>query len=570
MPKVRVYDSPQVSPGAMPFAPSQAQSISSGVNLSGMANQVNSSINQMAEQQLSIQIDLQDRKNQIKAKRAYIDYGDRLRELQTSLTDRKRMDALGVTVEGEKKAQEIYLSVAQGLENDRQREMFESVALTRRSSFLDTLAQYEASEMRAEEVASADAVIESELMYASENYGTPGVLDAAMESVDLALRTRLKGSSEKEIATEKEKLKSQLHLATIDAMLSDKDPALAQKYFRDHEEEIVNTPGKRSLAAYLDGQVETSEALDLVDEIHASGLPLQEQLKMARERVPNDKPQLEQTVVELLKSRYNEAKSLEADALNARYDDATAKILDHLRGGGSFAQALRMAYEEPNGRVKRQLVEMVEARQRQALADADRTAPKQEVDYNALLEARMRVDGTHPTLGNITSEAEFFRTYLPKLGKEFEQTLKYWKDGGARGSLTDSRVRGIYETLTGKRVVSDQDQENYNHAWNYILQNVPKDREPTDEEITRQLAVLLTTPGERVQQGGWDWDMSYQEALQGGVGDQWLPKVDKSEKAYIKSQIEIWNDAVTSDKDKIGTDEFSIRRYKKYLLLGRW
>lgn len=193
MPTVRRYEPGQVQRAAAPTNIQQVQGVSSGAGAAvAEAGQQAFSI---GSQMLQQQQELQERQDQAAAKDAFVRFGDSVRNTETEMKQRQKGDAIGLTKESYTYIDEQIQSMEGVLGNDRQRELFRSLANTRRNSYLNSMSNYESSQLSEWEAESSNAMADEAIQYATENYTQPGVVDDAKLKIKIAVNSAMEGSS---------------------------------------------------------------------------------------------------------------------------------------------------------------------------------------------------------------------------------------------------------------------------------------------------------------------------------------------------------------------------------------
>jgi len=523
----------QVQPEPGPFIPA-TQSPNIGGVMSRAGERISAIGDRSSQFVIKRQQELQERKDKAAAKDAFVAFGDQVRGIKTDLQSRKKRDAVGTTAEAQRLTDEALENIAGGLENDKQRELFNSLAFTRRGSFLDGQALYEKAELEAWETESSNAMALEAIEYAAENYDQPNVIDDAKTKIDIAVTTGMKGSSAEAVKVAKEIKISAMHKAVIYRMAVN-SATEAKEYYDKYKEEIDGTvrAGIEEMLKKV-GVKQKSQAI--ADEIVASGASFEDQLDAARKLTAD--PEVRDAVVERIKIRHDESKKIEKEDRQEVLDNTTAQILDLYKSGGSYEQAIDIALSVDNGSDQFALKGVAKALY---LREDTLTSP------DKFVEAMARIDNKAHKKGPIKSIEQLFREYKPYLSNsDFDQLMNYWQSGGSVGELKDSRVKTIYKNLTGRD--PDESKTNaraYKSVWDHVISNLSEGKKPTDEEI-KKLVVQATIDGERQFGGiGYGEDMGYLEAKRKGYDKTWLPDVTAEEKESITKELKEANNPVS-------------------------
>jgi hypothetical protein len=211
---------------------------------------------------------------------------------------------------------------------------------------------------------------------------------------------------------------------------------------------------------------------------------------------------------------------------------------------GNLEEGLDVADSVTSGRSRLELTRLAHS-----LYGRDDT----KTDQAKMLEARILIDQ-----GKIADIESLWRGYKPYADDgDWKQLESYFRSGGAAAGLKDSNVRTIYKSITGKDAVDKPEQ--YGRVWEYVRNNLPEGRKPTDEEVRKLVGQALTW-GER-KGGGWGYgeNMPLTEAILKGHLETWLPDVDDEEERKIKN--------ILKENGKLVNDT-TIRLYKKHIIMG--
>jgi hypothetical protein len=182
------------------------------------------------------QMEIKDRQDKSIAKDAFIAFGDGVRTLETDFFSRKKRDSKGASLEADKRVGELLTKTSGSLENDEQREMFEAIAATRRSSFLNSVAGHELKELEIWEKETSDSTITEASQVVIDNPTDENVSNAKI-AIDLAVETGMRGSDAETKRSFKEMKISSMHAGAIEAKAVD-DATAAREYYERYKYDI--------------------------------------------------------------------------------------------------------------------------------------------------------------------------------------------------------------------------------------------------------------------------------------------------------------------------------------------
>lgn len=422
------------------------------------------------------------------------------------------------------------------LETTQQQELFAAAYDSRMNSHLESAQSHQNRQIEAYDTATKKAFIANTTNDAVLMRRDPEFVAASLAEVVQTTR-ELYGKMGKEAADAAVlEATGAFHADIIEADIKD-NPALAKQYF---EKAVVQTQIPEKLKAVLkqklDGADQRGREQERADFIMAASDDSQDRLRMARESGED----IRDGVVTRIKIRNAEEKVFQEQAKEKLLAEKTNEILDIK----NLEAALNIADTVEDGKSRLNLVKLAKS-----LYGKDAI----ETDQARMLEARILIDR-----GEMPDIETLWRGYRPFASdSDWKQLENYFRSGGAAAGLKDSNVRGIYKSLTGKDAT--EKPELYNEIWNYVQDNLPEGRKPTDEEIRKLVGRSLTT-GER-KGGGWGYgeDMPLTEAVRKGHMDTWLPDVTDDEDRKIRK--------ILKDNGKLINDR-TIRLYKKHILMG--
>ncbi len=539
----------QVQKRAVPFVPQQGGNTPSDVGTSAI--QTGQELMAVGNENFKVSLaqiqDHQERKDKAHAKDAYVLFGDSVRSMQVELESLEKRDAEGSTVQAQKKVDEMLEKMSGQLQNDRQRELFESLAFTRRSSFLDKQSGYERDQIKRWESESSNAMADEAIQYATENYSQPGAVDDAVNKVEIAVVTAMGGSSAEAVERVVAIKTSKLHEAVINNMAVS-SASQAKKYYAKHKEDIDGTM-QTNIESMLKsvGVKQTSQTK--ADEITRSGKSYEDQLEIAR-KIKD--PEVRDATVSRIKIRDQELKTFEAETRQRNKDQTTSDIIAFYREGGSLEAAIDLATAQVvNGADQAALISMTRALY---------SGPSKTTNSKKRLEAMSRIDDPKSSIDQIKSKDQLYTDYAPYLSDtDYKALEKYWEEGGATGGLKNSRVLTTYKSMVKYDPKKSKDRDKFSIVWDYVDSNLPKDKKPTDSEI-RTLISRAVMEGERKGGGyGYGADTNYADAVQKGHGSTWLPDMDDRQRSKAKKWLEKEGDAV---------NDFNLRFYWRVVEMG--
>jgi hypothetical protein len=326
------------------------------------------------------------------------------------------------------------------------------------------------------------------------------------------------------------------HAAVIEATIEE-DPVAAKKYF---EKAVVQTQMSEKLKTVLKKKLDSAglrqKEQARADNIMGASDDPKERLKMARESDQD----LRDGVVMRIKARNAEETYFKEQAELTLLSEKTNAVLN----AGNLEDGLDVADSVTSGRSRLELTRLAHS-----LYGRDDT----KTDQAKMLEARILIDR-----GKIADIESLWRGYKPYADDgDWKQLESYFRSGGAAAGLKDSNVRTIYKSITGKDAADKPEQ--YGRVWEYVRNNLPEGRKPTDEEVRKLVGQALTW-GER-KGGGWGYgeNMPLTEAILKGHLETWLPDVDDEEERAIKK--------ILKENGKLVNDT-TIRLYKKHIIMG--
>lgn len=543
MPTVKTYDR-QVQGQPAPFVPSRAVIVPSrmGKVVHEAGRDAMALGSKFAQISLAANKEMQDRNDRAMAKDLYTAYGDEARDVRVDLRSRLLGNSKGTTAEAQKKLDEIAVRLSGDLENDTQRMYFDSFTASKRESFLDSHAVWEAAEMKKYNIMASEAMSREAIQYAMENHNNPEAIEGSKDDIKKAVSSAYEGAGDDVIQSAYEIKVTELHKGVVSAKAVN-SAVEAKKYYDANEEEIDGDerPGLKTMLKTV-GVVQRS--MDKADEIMRTSDNYEDQLEMARGITDEE---VRDATVKRIKIREGERRDIEAENKRVYADAKTDTILQHHKNGLSYESARDIALQAPKG-VQMDLLSVV-----------NRLYLKEEgvTNTDKMLEAYDMVDAN-----KIKSRGQLVRDYMPHLSTvDFNQIEKYWQNGGTIGTLKHGRVLQIYKNLTMKDPAKRSSAaDEYNAVWNVVVRSMVPGQEYTDDQL-RKVVAAAVADGERSGGGLFytDKNTSFANAQAEGHGNTWIPDVTSREIKEITKKLQAVGDPVS---------DFTIRYHKRVFILG--
>lgn len=326
MPKIPVYESPQVEERALPGTRQSSVASPSLFGAKAEQNMQNSKALMNAGTMLSdMAVKIQERENADLIFRAETQLKDDYLNYERSVRQRKGLNAYGATTDTEQFFAEQEKKHSQSLQNDKQRYLFSQTLGKLRQSAKGSIAQYEDGEIRrsVEESHRASIVgsINIAASAAAEGMTVPGAEGAPSASPipgikkDIIARveavSRLNGWSPERKAAETAQHVTNLHKQVIQSMV-DKNPAAASEYFKLNKAEIngseLDTIQRMLKVGETRGVVQRSTDA-LMNAVDTPGVTEEGVLKQIRSDFA-DQPEMRDAISTEFKSRMAERRQL--------------------------------------------------------------------------------------------------------------------------------------------------------------------------------------------------------------------------------------------------------------------
>lgn len=271
--------------------------------------------------------------------------------------------AFGIPDELGKSFDETAGKIAEGLTTDRQRAAFRELATSRRAQVLDWGSKHAQREREVYEVgqfkAELDSMAERAALFPDR---AAGELDLARQRIIGFMRG--KGRSTEEIEQAVKEQASRTHDFVLRSMVNAGNAEQASEYLKKNRGDMTAEAVLRAEA----GLKETTariRAQGFADEVFARGLSAEEAIKEARSKFTGVE---EDAAVQELKVRFTDAETIKARDQKAA-SDAAWKVLAN--GGGRKGIAPEL-WNRLGGEEQRQIKDWLDAKWRQAQADANR------------------------------------------------------------------------------------------------------------------------------------------------------------------------------------------------------
>lgn len=292
---------PNVALGSRPYLPNAPGPEAFGAGLGRVLSQTGSQLERVAERMQAEEdaTRIVDAQNQLASwERGFFN------DPEKGIFSRKNKDAVGLYGEASKTYEEKLREISAGLENDRQRMRFTSMASNSMNTKLDAVARYEAVQRQSWMTATAKQAMEGRMSDIAANYSDENIVSAAIGDVRASIETMFPGMGQDFIAQATKDFVSAAQIARIDAALEADNPDLAGKIYEAHEEEIDGVH-RSSLKAKIDSIASVYEVQRTVDQMVKRYGPEQEKegLSWIRE---NKSGMEEEKVVSAYRQRINE------------------------------------------------------------------------------------------------------------------------------------------------------------------------------------------------------------------------------------------------------------------------
>lgn len=330
----------------------------------------------------------------------------------------------------------------------------------------------------------------------------------------------------------------------INGYISDENIDTARSYF-NHVKKDMNSEVRDKIEVALKHAGTKKESQIQADKIVVNNDDFETQLKKARSIKNAD---LRDATVTRIKARHQEENTIKREARTKLVDSKITDILN----SRSPEQALDIANSldalsyDGKGEDRAKLIKFATA--------LNKKSPNKTTNPSLVNNSRIKIDqGEYQSEGEIIAELKGTAS-----DPDLRNVIKYFRDGGAKGSVSEPMVRRHFATISGLKI--DDDPDLYNAVWNYALDNVKDGVKPTDKEM-RSIVADALVEGE-VESGKWylsDKDMSFSEATFQGKLENWFPEVTDLEEKSISKILKSAGKQVNDD---------TIKRYKKHIILG--
>jgi hypothetical protein len=271
--------------------------------------------------------------------------------------------------------------VTQGLTSNRQREVFQDMAQSRRNQVADFTVRhavqqkevYEKGQVNADLIASADR---STLLATNGDLGgSKAELDVANGRLTSFMTQR--GASGEEIAGAIKENSSKVHTSVVQAMVNKGDATGAKTYLDANAGAMLQQDVTRAGGLLKEGLLR-QKAQAFGDEVMSQGLDLKDALAKARDKFTGDD---EVAATNEVKTRFAERET----ALTIQHKENADTAWKVITNGGSRNQIPAQVWDKLGGEEQRQINDYIEQKWRRAKADAK----GDEVDPQAYYGLRM-------------------------------------------------------------------------------------------------------------------------------------------------------------------------------------
>lgn len=486
----------------------------------------------------------QDDLDKAMATKAYNDYLMTTVEHDNVLKQRVGFQARNVSNDMSTQIEPEYKRIAQALDNDNQRYLFESQvashAITRKNQWNN----YERAEISKATVEDSKAIISNTVLFAVDNYQDQNALKNARKDIDIYTEQALPGAGAEQKKAFKDSAISDIHVGRINAYLADNNVEGAIGYYNGVQDEIL--PDERiKLKDNLDRNDTLEKAQKSVDEIVFTTDDPVERLKQAR---TIKDPDVRKEAESMVKVR-NEEDTRIREEQNQQFMDGK---INEILNSSSKVQAYSVANSAQNGKDRLELIKIADNRFKE---------PPKETDYNVLIKARKDINS-----GIVKSRTELLK-YSGSLTKsDMNDLFDFFDKGGSVGDISYSKIKEIFYDKTKNK--AEEEPELFNKVYDYTANHIKSTgNTPTPNELRKIMSNALVE-GEVVKGGGFwsvDPNLSYVDAVRQGKVSLWLPEVTSDEENIIKNEIKQANkELLKLGIDLIPINEIQIRKWKKY------
>ncbi len=500
----------------------------------GLARQGNQIIS-MGDQMMARAAKMAFEHDQAAALDAKNKLGDLDRDYRFGIVDGvKGLNAVGLQQKGEEFYTKSIEEVGQTLTNDRQREFFNKHANTVRSSGLDFLASYELQQRKSSKV----TILEGNFALAQKNLINP----MKPEASETLIQDHLRSIDELNLGTDntaaKIEAERKMRTTVVSGMIA-RNPTEAAAYIEKHRAAIGD--GALRLEEKIKAEQTKTVALGHADSIWSQGGDEQAMLTKAR-NISN--PDERDQTVNRIKTRFAEKRRIVAE----RQVESTKKAWNAF-DSASPEEKLNIINSQEDPTTRHAM---------QAMLKAVNTQKPIVTDVVKWTELQSKIEA-----GEIKNETEILAYQGDLSTSDFQSSMNLWKKS-KDPELTShiALIKENFAAYSGEKVDMSNPKKalKYTQFRDFVLKHM-------DEKGKTLKALQEATKSywaEGFISGGGlfgDKDLTFHEAQETGVFDQWIPDVPDKERQDIIKQAKAKGYSSLTEKQIIDV-------YKKSLNLG--
>lgn len=429
--------------------------------------------------------DRAERDNKVASKDAYLKFDDEANSIDRDLTSRKLTDAKGLYDEGKDRLKTTMAKYMDGLANPRQKELFQALAQSRYESMINRFNNHEQGQLEKADEMSSKAMIASAHQAAAKDPYNPSAIHDAQVKIEIGVETALKGADPETKRVARENEISKMHRGVAEAISASGNAQGAMDYMKKHSGDLTGDD-LTALKKSLRDEVDTQNAQALADKaISKFGTDYG---AAAEWITKNSSGGVENKALDQYRARAGMMKQGENER---REKNAAAQAVAMLQAKDSVT-ALDIANGEKDEQTKLSLLKL-----HRDLYPVEK--PKAEVQpLNVAVASNLRagidrfketgqpvqIGGKAFSLGDSGSVALAAST-LGLDGASTKDVLQYLDKGGLVGTLKETEVKSVFESLTDKKI--EDKPAAYQFVLNYVKRWAPEGKE-ADPDTVRKLA----------------------------------------------------------------------------------
>jgi hypothetical protein len=512
-----------------------------------------------AEQEETRKAKLKDRRDKLLASDAIVEFKDNLRNQRQVFSNRRGIDAFGVTNEANDHIEKLKKEMKGRMENDEIRALFDASTIMPREVFLNQTLTHEATEFNRAEDDNNNAKIETSIIEASDAVGGMNE-ELAIQSARLDLDTAIEQKTAKSGMTgaAAKNVKASLISSFHEGILNRKvalNAVAAKEYYNEHKKEIL-PDNRESIEKLLDKEDVLQSAQQATDEIFIKEDDPVERLNLAR-KIEN--PDVRKETESQVKVRNKELEQLGVEAQQEAYLDTLTKIMDVAQNeeqGLGFAKRL----ENPEDRIKAEKV---------ATARFNKKIEETITDRNIQAKVYEMIDKKQIT--NVRQLIEFYPYLSDADYNRFITEIRNKQNPDAKiGFVKYSTAKTAYETVKSEKY--DIEDSDMTKEFMFVQSQLDKHAQALGRDLTpdeaNRFAAKYIVEGEAIGTGffGGDPDLTFSEASRQGVLDVWVPFVNDDDVDGGQEQRDIAG--ALAAKGIITDNEEIFRLYKKEAIMN--